>query len=628
MERYLDDQVALAQLQRVPERDRLSVHAETGVVVVADARLDNRVELRRLLARDAPARQAPDTALILEGYLRWGPGVLPRLVGDYALMVWDPRHRRLLLARDPMAMRALYYRVESDRVLVATEVKQILAVPGVPDEPDERMAAAYLAGCFGDLEWTYYRSVQQVAPSHAVMVTPDTVHRWRYWDVDPGRVVTHASEAEYAEHLREVFLEAVRARVTGNGRVGVFLSGGVDSGALASAAGWLNEREELQVDLRSYSWDFGSFTQCDERHLSRHIVERYGITATDVRVDDAGPLAGYPEQAPDLDDPFHGHFQTMLDRGMQQASTDGVGRLFTGMRGDLAVGPTDVDYRWLIEDRRGRELFDELGRHRRVTGMSWTELLRRHVLPELRPRLHPRALLAAVRRGARRQRSGEVPGGTPAYPPWIAPELADRVDLPEVLSRYTDVATPPLRGAFRRRRYQWLFMPMHLRWAVSHERRAAGFGLEAVDAWSDRRVAELCVAIPQQMMDVRSDLEKRLARRAMKGVMPESFRRGAGKVLPTPLFHETLRTQAAPVVRKLLNESCAEARGWIDPAPLRENFEAFVAGGRLRGEFWWAISLEWWLRVHESERANGHPAAHTSGVSGTTDQLPEHENGG
>ena len=151
MERYLDDQVALAQLQRVPERDRLSVHAETGVVVVADARLDNRVELRRLLARDAPARQAPDTALILEGYLRWGPGVLPRLVGDYALMVWDPRHRRLLLARDPMAMRALYYRVESDRVLVATEVKQILAVPGVPDEPDERMAAAYLAGCFGDL---------------------------------------------------------------------------------------------------------------------------------------------------------------------------------------------------------------------------------------------------------------------------------------------------------------------------------------------------------------------------------------------------------------------------------------------------------------------------------------------
>jgi asparagine synthase (glutamine-hydrolysing) len=595
--RHAERHATLAQLQRrplPPHGGAVTVDDATGVVVVADLRLDNAAELRRSLGADAPADDAGHASLVAAAYRRWDLECLPRLLGDFAIVVWDPRRRRLLLARDPMAMRALYYRVEGDRVLVATEVAQLLAVPGVPDAPDERMVAAYLAGNFGALDWTYYAGVSQVPPSHAVCLEAGMTRTWRYWDVDPGRRILYRTEREYADHLRELFLEAVRARIAGPQPAGVLLSGGVDSGAAASAAGWLLEREPLAPGLRTYSWDYGHRTECDERHISRHILERYAITGTDVPVADAGPLGGYPDHAPHVDDPFHGHFQTMLDRGFAQARGDGVGPLLTGMRGDLAIGPVDEDYGTLLRSRRWSELNGELRRHAAVSRESTASLARRYVLPAVVQTARSRSPVGWVRWATRRNGTARQ---APPYPAWISADLARRVDLPALLAAYGDVDTPELEGPLRRRRYQWIFMPMHLRWAVSHERRVAGFDMQAVDAWSDRRVAEFCLAVPQQVIDRPFAVDKRLAREAMRGIMPDAFRREAGKTVPTPLYEETLRTRASATVRHLLTDSRAEAAGWLDSAALLGRYEAFAAGGTAPDELWWALSLEWWLRA-------------------------------
>ena len=605
MGRYRDASAAVAELTRSRARRGgagPAVDTATGVMVVADARIDNFDELRQAL-RTAPTDHASPAALLSAAYRRWGAAFLARVIGDFAVIVWDPGCRQLLLARDPMGMRSLYYRVEPERVLIATELAQLLAVPGVPDEPDERMAAAYLAGCFGALDWTYYQGISQVAPAHAVVIDADgavPVRAQRYWDIDPGHRITHRSERDYAEHLRELYLGAVRARLVGDRPVGVFLSGGVDSGAVASTAGWLLERDRLAPRFHAYLWDFGAFTQCDERHISRHIIERYPMDATDVPVDDAGPLSGYPEHAPDLDDPFHGHFQTMLDRGFACAQNDGVGPLFTGMRGDLAAGPIDVDYQVLLRRRQWAALAGELRRHAHVTGEALGTLAQRRLLPGVRKALRRRSAAYWARRVTRQGR----PRSPGSYPDWINADFARRVDLAGMLAEYTEVATPPLDGPFRRRRYQWVFMPMHLRWATSHERRAARFGIEAVDAWSDRRIAEFCIAVPQQVLDSTCTLDKRLVREAMRGLMPEAFRLTARKIVPTPVFVEALRGVAVPHVRHLLTESRAEAAGWVDAASLRGHFERFLTGGPLARELWWALSLEWWLRVREQARGS------------------------
>jgi asparagine synthase (glutamine-hydrolysing) len=199
--------VALVQLHRrapddaVPHRDERG-RDDDGLLVVADARIDNDAELRRGIGSTAPPREAGAAALIAAAYRRWGLDLLPRLVGDFAIALWDPGVRRLLLARDPLAMRALYHRIEPSRVLLATEAAQLLAVPGVPDAPDEAMAAAYLVGSFGPLDRSYLAGIDQVAPGHALVVEDGRVRIWRHWDVDPGREVRHARLGDYAEHLR------------------------------------------------------------------------------------------------------------------------------------------------------------------------------------------------------------------------------------------------------------------------------------------------------------------------------------------------------------------------------------------------------------------------------------------
>lgn len=598
--RYTHGRAAFAQLLRTRARHadvRPAVDAATGTVVIADARIDNVPELRAALGGDAPAEDATDAVVIAAAYRRWGYACLPRLLGDFAFVLWDPTRDRLLLARDPMAMRALYYRVETDRVLVATEIAQLLAVPGVPDDPDERMAAAYLAGCFGSLEWTWYRGIGQVAPGHALAVEQGRVRSWRFWDAEPDDEIVYPREEEYAEHLRALFVDAVRVRMRGNHPMGVLLSGGIDSGAVASVAGWLHEREGLAPALRSYSFDYGPLESSDERQASRHIVDRYGMTGTDVFAADAGPLAGYPAHAPDADDPFHGHFQTLLDRTFLRADRDGVGPLFTGMRGDLAIGPVDEDYRTLLRARRWGALADEVRRHAATSSASVAGVVGHHVLPHVLRAVRRRATSGWVRPGVVGARQD---GRVRDSPPWITSELARRVDLHGILAAYSDAPAPPLRGILRRRRYQWVFMPMHLRWAVSHERRVARHGMEAVDAWSDRRIAEFCIAVPQHAIDRPTAVDKRLARAAIRPMTPPSFLQAAGKTVPTPLFEGTLRTSAVPTVRTLLTDSRAEAAGWIDAGILRDHYEEFVAGGPARDELWWALATEWWLRNHGS----------------------------
>jgi len=572
---------------------RLHRHDPTGIEVAVDARIDNRDELSSLLG---VSRHLSDAQLLTEGYLRWGEGFARFVLGDFAVALRDPRRHRLVLARDAMAMRPVFYRVEPDRVLAASEVKQILALPGVPRQVNETMAAAYLVGVFGDPGWSYWDGVSQLPPAHVLVAGPGSVRVSRYWDVDPGIRITYPHEEDYARHLRDILLEAARCRLPEDAPLGIFLSGGLDSGVMASTAGWLRERGGGGLPhIHAYSWDYGPLKECDERERSAILVNHFGFQSRDVAASDAGPLAGYPWEPFDLDDPFHGHFQTLLDRGMRAAADDGVGRLATGMRGDLAVGPTHMDYRTLRRARSWGGLLQELQIHRRATGDPMGTLLRRH-LPANGIWRDRRALL----RGFLRPQGERSPGSRTRIPPWVHPDFAHRVRLADVIDQFDQVRPPDLEGPLRRARYQWLFTPMIQRWAVSHERRASRFGLEAIDLWSDRRIVEFVSAIPQQVMDLSFSMDKRLVRMSMKGIMPEVFRTGAAKTLPRSLFESGLRGRRSILAQDLLRDMSGCRKGWVLEPALRSHLQDFLGGNSLRGDFWWAVSLEWWLRRVDS----------------------------
>lgn len=569
------------------------------VVVVSDARVDNKEELRTALRRGGHLRAGSPTNddLIAAAYAAWGDGCAERIVGDFAFALWDSRRRRLIAARDPLAMRSLFFRLEPRRLLLATEVKQILAVPGVPAQIFEPAVAADLVADFGHPGWSFYEGIEQLPPGHTLTVDPAGRALRRFWSVDPDHRVDCRGPQECAEEVRRVFTEAVACRLDPDRPTGVLLSGGVDSGSVASAAGWLAERADAAStpSLHAFSWAFTELQQCDERHISRLITQRYEFEVCDVPADHAGPLACYPEHLPDRDDPFLGAFQPLIEHSLMAARDRGVAVLLGGDRGDLVFGDTGVSYLSLLQRRQLRALKGEVLEHRSALGDPWVLMVRRHLLAAVAGRLRRRT--AREWAGWTAERVGRRQAEEASHPPWVRTSLLRR--LAEQRSADPGSADSSQLTVARQARYDAILTPLHLRGMAWSERTYARYGLAFADPFSDRRLVELAVALPQAVINRPGDQTKPLMRAAMAGVMPDSVRQQADKILPSPLYARGLR-ESASLVRQLLAAPQLEARGWVDAAAMREHYEQWLNGGRLRSEFWWTLQVELWLRTHWS----------------------------
>lgn len=555
-----------------------------GLVVVADARIDNREDLLPLLSRSGYLVESdllPDAEIVLAAYRMWGRGCAERLIGDFAFVIWDERRRRLLAARDPMGMRALHFRWEARRRLVAaTEIKQILAADAVPRELHEAAVVATVAGPYLPASWTAYAGIQQLPPGHLLEVEADTCRTARFWQPDAGVRFQPTDEASAAHALRVALSEAVRVRLRSAKPVGIFLSGGMDSGSVASLAGWLAEhgRAPEEVDLHTYSWAFDQLTDSDERAVSDHINRRYGLRATAFPAEDSWPLAGYPDHAPDEDDPYSWVYQALMERTLACCRSDGIGTVLNGDRGDEMTGDWVFDEPGLLLAGHPRAAFADV----RAAGSSLPGRARAVLRPVLQRYLPDQT---------ERRRSRRQPGRP--WPSWVPDEVARRHDLGDLVAESR--RPPAFGGAARSLRYQRAFSAQSARIAVLRERTRARMGMGFADPYSDRRVVELVLSMPQWLLQRRTH-PKALARAAMVGVMPEQALRTAQKTIPYSFFDHGFRDRAVPTVEGLLAGSHTAARGWLDVPALEGVYRQYVRTGQGDDDFWWPLTVEMWLR--------------------------------
>jgi len=580
------------------------VDARSGAALAADARVDNRAELAGLLgAGRLPVGRAPTGAeLILAAYGRWGEGCAGRLVGDFAFALWDPGRGRLFAARDAMGMRPLYYRLEAGgtgggggRLLFATEAKQLLAAAGgAGASPFEPAIGAHLVGCFGPLDWSFYEGVSQLPPAHALSFGDGGLKVWRHWEADPQRRVVCASEEEYAERFLWVFGEAVRCRLGDRRPAGLMLSGGVDSGSIASVGGRLVRGGEVRgAGLRAYSWAFGGgLSGADERGVSSRIAGHYGIPVREVAAAGAWPLAGYPRHGPDRDDPLIWVYQPLIEKTLAAAREEGMGTVLSGDRGDEMVGDWIFDLPGMLRAGRAGGVLEDLRELGRWTGLPLREVAKGYLLRPFLATLWPQGTTEWLRRPLRGTLGRPHPRAP--YPGWLRPEFARRIGLDEIVRSNEDPHSN-MRNPARRRRYQLIFAYMHMRGVVWSNRTWARFGLGFADPWSDRRLAELVLAMPQWRVQ-RPAEPKGIARRAMRGVMPEDARRCVGKIEPVSLFDRGFKDRSRETVMDLITNSQAAARGYLDEDALRRRYLSFLRGEPQPFDFWWALTLEMWLR--------------------------------
>ena len=559
----------------------------TACVLAGDLRVDNRAALLDELGLP---ENTSDARLVLAAYDRWGLGYPEHLVGAFAVAIWDPRAPRLVLARDHLGVKPLYYHRDDAGVVFGSEPKAVLAVDRVDARLDEVRVADHLVGSTEDVERTFYRGVRRLPPAHVLAVSPDGVERHRYWSLDPDARVELADDEAYADAFRERFLEAVRCRLRSPGPVGSMLSGGLDSSSIACAA-----RELLDDDrpLHTVSAVFEDVPACDEREYIDAVLANGDFEAHDVHGDRLSPLVDLDEQLHHLDEPI-GPPNHFLHWGLyREASSAGVRVLLDGIDGDTTVSHGRGHMAALARRGRWLRLAREVEGFAANFDRSRREVLLDRVLGPLAP--------WPVRRLWRWAHGREGPVERAVAP--LDATFVERLELRERLRRELDDGGSHTAHEHHHRELTSGLVPHTFEVA---DRAAAAFDIEPRYPFFDVRLVEFCLALPTDQK-IRRGWTRLVLRHAMDGILPEAIRWRGGKADLGPNFRRALLRYEGERLSRLLDGSSAGVRAYFDTDALHDALSGYRAAPQAADlddvmALWRAASLGAWLRRAELEQ--------------------------
>src|SRR5260370_11803265 len=225
----------------------------SGAVITWDGRLDNREELIRE-SSDVLTAASTDVAIVDAAYERWGSRCFAKLIGVWAISIWDPHTRCLTLAKDPIGIRHLYYSFEKNQVTWSTILDPLVLFAGKTLALCEEYIARWFS-FFPATHLTPYVGIHSVPPSSFVVLRRGKHTVSKYWDFDPSKRICYRTDAEYEEHFRAVFGESVRRRLRSDSPILAELSGGMDSSSIVCMAANLIPRgapETPRLDTVSF----------------------------------------------------------------------------------------------------------------------------------------------------------------------------------------------------------------------------------------------------------------------------------------------------------------------------------------------------------------------------------------
>ena len=519
-----------------------------------------------------------DTEVIVHGWEAFGEACPEALNGMFAFAVWDRRREELFLARDRMGEKPLYYTFVDGALVFASELRALLAYPGVRRRLDLRGLARYLAFDYIPDPHAILEDVAKLPPGHSLTVNGGKARTQRYWEI-PFAPDETLDEAGWCAEIRGRLDDAVRLRLHSDVPVGCFLSGGIDSTAIAATAA------RQHTGIRTFSVGYAEAAY-DERRFARLVATRYGtrheelvVTADDARVV-LGDLGGLLDE-PLADMSFVPLY--LLSRAARRSVTvalsgDGGDELFAGypsmgadwwhQRFARLPGPARAAFRWAVESLPGA----------------------------------PEPLRDFVRALPHRPEARNQPlvGGLP-------PERHAGLLSPGVLAAlagfdpYTDIDAAAASCASddptARLIHRYCKLYLAGQNLVNADRASMAVSLELRAPFLDHTFVEFTGRIPSRLKLRGLGSLKRLLKRAVADRLPpEILARGKhGFGVP---FGEWFRGPLAPTLREILSPDRIRAVGLFDAAVVVRLVDEHVAGaGSHRKLLWSLAAFEQW-RAH------------------------------
>ncbi len=322
--------------------DQPMANEDGSVWLVFNGEIYNHGDHRPSLeARGHTYRSHADSEAIVHLYEEYGPDCVHHLRGMFAFALWDARRRRLLLARDRVGVKPLYYTSAPGHLLFASEIKALLAHPLVTPRLDDDALALYLTFAATPAPRTLFEGVRKLAAGHRLLVDADTGTQTleRYWEPrpDPGLRGRRLSPEEYVERLEQAVRESIRLRMMSDVPYGAFLSGGVDSSLNVALMAELADRP-----VSTFSVAIQDDARSDELAQAREVARRYGTRHHEVVIGEREFLDYIPRLAWHQDEPLADPVCVPLHHVSEEARRsgtkvvqvgEGADELFSGYRG-------------------------------------------------------------------------------------------------------------------------------------------------------------------------------------------------------------------------------------------------------------------------------------------------------
>ena len=565
-----------------PARGRQPLCNEDGTIwAVCNGEIYNFKELRDDLERRGHSFcSGSDSETIVHLYEEFGRRCVERMRGMFAMALWDEGRRELLLARDRVGIKPLYYAVAGGRLVFASELKAILQLPDVERRLDWGAINHLFTFLSTPAAQSIVQGVRKLEPGHVLIASAGGGIRIEpYWDVrfEPDE---SQNEETLVERLRELLAESVRLHLASDVPLGAFLSGGIDSSAVVATMARLSSGP-----VKTFSIGFDE-KDYDELRYARLVAERYGtehheLVVTPDVVDIVDDLAWF------LDEPFGDSSAIptyVVSRLASQFVTvvlsgDGGDELFAGYdkylvegrerRYEIVPGPVRRAIGsmagWMPEGARGRNFL----RHFSLDGaMRYLDASTLFRTAEKRRLFRPEAFEMLSREDPRRTGADCL---ARADGHWLSG------------LQYLDMKS---------------YLPLDILTKV--DRMSMAHRLEARVPLLDHRLVEFAAGLPPALK-LRDGVTKYIFKRAMRGILPDAVidRRKQGFAVPLGRW---FRGRLGGFVRDLLLSETSRSRGIFDERYVERLLELHGRGRPLDLQLWTLISFELWCRLFLDSR--------------------------
>ncbi|CAN5837354.1 amidotransferase 1, exosortase A system-associated [soil metagenome] len=563
---------------------------DDSIWIVFNGEIYNHADVRRDLESTGHRyKTRSDTETIVHAYEAWGDACVDHLRGMFAFALWDARRRRLFLARDRMGVKPLYWAHRHGRLVFGSEIKSVLQSGIIDRQPNEAALPELLGTRYLSGEETLFKGIYRLMPGHTLVFEDGCVTVRKYWDVPVGRTNAETaalSDREAVDRFRDLLTESVRLRLMADVPLGMFLSGGLDSSAIAALMAGMIDRP-----LQTFSVAFKdrAFSELD---YARQVSTAIKADAHEVVIDDQDFFGALPRLIWHEDEPI-AHPSSVPLYFVSELASRHVKVVLTGEGSDELLAGYGKYPRALVNWRAA------------AAYAAVPEALRSWVASSVVPRLPARFARYAKRSflavdatpesmffdnfaaiGVRRQREllsaahGSAITATQAYSSsrayFDAPN-GHSTTLARLL--YADLKTYLV---------ELLMKQDQMSMAASIESRVP---------FLDHKLVEFAASLPARLK-LRGFKTKWILREAVRGIVPPDILTRKKMGFPVP-FGIWMRGHWQSVARDVLLDRRTRERGIVDPAAIERLISAHAADVQDGADAIWALmNLELWYRTH------------------------------